>query len=183
ATQFGDDIYLIDVVARAAPNERISPEILRTLQLPLASGRTVPLMQLASVDYGQELPLIWRRDRLPTLTVQADVTPGVQPATVAQALQDKIGEVNRALPQGYHIALGGTVEESALSQASVAAVVPMMLLLMMIILMVQLQSFQRLFLVLSVAPLGLVGVVAALLAANKPLGFVAILGVIALIGM
>jgi multidrug efflux pump len=182
-TQVRDGIYLIDIVARAAADERISPAALRTLQIPLPSGRTVPLMQLASVAYGQELPLIWRRDRLPTLTVRADVTPGVQPATVAQALDAKIAELNRGLREGYRVVLGGTVEESAKSQASIAAVVPLMLLLMAIILMLQLQSFQRLFLVLSVAPLGLVGVVAALLVANKPLGFVAILGVIALIGM
>ncbi len=182
-TQVRDGIYLIDVVARSIAEERVSPATLRTLQIPLPGGRTVPLMQLASVDYGQELPLIWRRDRLPTLTVQADVTPGIQPATVAQALQSKIGEINRALAHGYRIELGGTVEESAKSQASIAAVVPLMLLLMATILMLQLQSFQRLFLVLSVAPLGLIGVVAALLVAQKPLGFVAILGVIALIGM
>ena len=94
-TQVRDSIYLIDVVARAADEERISPAALRTLQIPLASGRTVPLMQLASIDYDQELPLIWRRDRLPTLTVQADVTPpGVQPKTVAQALTAKM--VSRA---------------------------------------------------------------------------------------
>jgi multidrug efflux pump subunit AcrB len=182
-TQVRDGIYLIDVVARAAADERISPATLRTLQIPLAGGRTVPLMQLAAVDYGQELPLIWRRDRLPTLTVQADVTPGVQPATVAQALNAKIAELNQALREGYRVVLGGTVEESAKSQASIAAVVPLMLLLMATLLMLQLQSFQRLFLVLSVAPLGLIGVVAALMIAQKPLGFVAILGVIALIGM
>ncbi|HEY0439138.1 MAG TPA: efflux RND transporter permease subunit [Xanthobacteraceae bacterium] len=182
-TQLRDGIYLIDVVARAAPEDRISASTLRTLQIPLANGRTVPLMQIASVDYGQELPLIWRRDRLPTLTVQGDVIGNVQPATVVQALQGRIDELNRTLPDRYRIALGGTVEESTQSQASVAAVVPLMLLLMMAILMIQLQSFQRLFLVLSVAPLGLIGVVAALLLAGKPLGFVAILGVIALIGM
>ena len=182
-TQLRDGIYLIDVVARAAPEDRISASTLRTLQIPLANGRTVPLMQIASVDYGQELPLIWRRDRLPTLTVQGDVIGNVQPATVVQALQGRIDELNRTLPDRYHIAVGGTVEESTQSQASVAAVVPLMLLLMMAILMIQLQSFQRLFLVLSVAPLGLIGVVAALLLAGKPLGFVAILGVIALIGM
>jgi multidrug efflux pump subunit AcrB len=182
-TQLRDGIYLIDVVARAAPEDRISASTLRTLQIPLANGRTVPLMQIASVDYGQELPLIWRRDRLPTLTVQGDVIGNVQPATVVQALQGRIDELNRTLPDRYRIALGGTVEESTQSQASVAAVVPLMLLLMMAILMIQLQSFQRLFLVLSVAPLGLIGVVAALLLARKPLGFVAILGVIALIGM
>jgi multidrug efflux pump subunit AcrB len=182
-TQVRDGIYLIDIVARAAADERISPTALRTLQIPLAGGRTVPLMQLASVDYGQELPMIWRRDRLPTLTVRADVTPGVQPAAVAQALSAKIAELNHGLGEGYRVVLGGIVEESAKSQASTAAVVPLMLLLMVTMLMLQLHSFQRVFLVLSVAPLGLIGVVAALLVANKPLGFVALLGVIALIGM
>jgi len=182
-TQVRDSIYLIDVVARAADEERISPASLRTLQIPLASGRTVPLMQLASVDYDQELPLIWRRDRLPTLTVRAEVTSGIQAATVAQALSAKVAELNHGLREGYRVVLGGTVEESAKSQASIAAVVPLMLLLMATILMLQLHSFQRLFLVLSVAPLGLIGVVAALIIGNKPLGFVAILGVVALIGM
>ena len=182
-TQIRDSIYLIDVIARAADEERISPSALRTLQIPLASGRTVPLMQLASVDYDLEVPLIWRRDRLPTLTVRAEVTPGVQPATVAQALSAKVAELDHGLREGYHVALGGTVEESAKSQASIAAVVPLMLLLMTTLLMLQLHSFQRLFLVLSVAPLGLIGVVAALIISNKPLGFVAILGVVALIGM
>lgn len=183
-TQVRDGIYLIDVVTRAAPDERISPTVLRTLQIPLPGGNTVPLMQLASVDYGQELPLIWRRDRLPTLTVQAEVMPdGVQPETVAQALSAKIADLDHGLREGYRIVLGGTVEASEKSQASIAAVVPFMLLLIAIILMLQLHSLQRVFLVLSVAPLGLIGVVAALLAAHKPLGFVAILGVVALIGM
>jgi multidrug efflux pump subunit AcrB len=183
-TQVRDGIYLIDVVTRAAADERISPTALRTLQIPLPSGNTVPLMQLASIDYGQELPLIWRRDRLPTLTVQADVTPpGVQPEIVAQALSAKIADLDHGLHEGYRIVLGGTVEASEKSQASIAAVVPLMLLLIVTILMLQLHSFQRVFLVLSVAPLGLIGVVAALLVTNKPLGFVAILGVVALIGM
>src|SRR5262249_6981414 len=182
-TQVRDGIYLIDMVTRAAADERISPTTLRTLQIPLPSGHTVPLMQLASVDYGQELPLIWRRDRLPTLTVQADVGAGVQPETVVQAVSAKVADLNDGLRDGYRVALGGTVEESAKSQASIAAVVPLMLLLMATLLMLQLQSFQRLFLVLSVAPLGLIGVVAALIIGNKPLGFVAILGVVALIGM
>ena len=94
-----------------------------------------------------------------------------------------MAELIASLPGGYRVAVGGTAEESAKSQASVLAVVPLMLALMLILLMVQLQSFQRLFLVLSVAPLGLIGVVLALLLANKPLGFVAILGVLALVGM
>lgn len=182
-TQVRDGIYLIDVVARAGAEDRITPATLRTLQIPLQGGRTVSLMQLASIEYGQELPLIWRRDRKPTLTVQGDVLPGVLPATVVKELAPRIAEINAGLPLGYSVTVGGTEEESAKSQASVAAVVPIMLLLMLTLLMLQLQSFQKLFLVLSVAPLGLIGVVAALLAFGKPLGFVAILGVIALIGM
>lgn len=182
-TQLRDGIYLIDVITRAGTEDRITPATLRTTQVPLPGGRTVALMQLASVEYGQEVPLIWRRDRLPTLTVQADVREGIQPATVVRQLAPKVAALSATLAPGYHITVGGTVEESSKSQASVLAVVPIMLLAMLALLMVQLQSFQRLFLVVSVAPLGLIGVVAALLAFNKPLGFVAILGVIALIGM
>ena len=135
------------------------------------------------IDYGQEYPMVWRRDQRPTVTVQADVAPGVQPATVVRALAPKIAALNASLPEGYHIGVGGSVEESHKAETSVAAVVPFMLILMLSILMIQLQGFSRLFLVLSVVPLGLIGVVAALLLANKPLGFVAILGVLALAGM
>jgi multidrug efflux pump subunit AcrB len=182
-TQVRDGIYLVDVVARAEPEQRVSLGTLRGLQVPLGNGRTVPLAQLASFEYGLEQPIIWRRDRQPTLTVQADLRPGLEAATVVDELAPRIAQFQRDLPQGYNVVVGGTVEESRSSQASVAAVVPIMLLLLLMILMVQLQSFQRLFLVMSVAPLGLVGVVAALLLSARPLGFVAILGVIALIGM
>ncbi len=182
-TQMRDGIYLVDVVARASAEQRMSLATIRTLQVPLPNGQTVPLSQLASVEYGQEFPLIWRRDRQPTLTVQADVAPGVLPATVVDTLAPKFDELNAGLPTGYHVAIGGTVEESGKAQRSVIAVVPLMLLLMLTILMIQLQGFNRLLLVLSVAPLGVIGVVAALLVSGKPLGFVAILGVLALIGM
>ena len=182
-TQVRDDIYLVDVVARATDEQRVSLETLRTLQVPLPSGRTVPLSQFATFDYEQEYPLVWRRDRVPTLTVQADVTPGTLPETVVSALAPAVDALAKSLPPSYRIAVGGTVEESQKSQASVIAVVPAMLLIMLTVLMFQLQSFQRLFLVLSVAPLGLIGVVAALLLSGKPLGFVAILGILALIGM
>ena len=182
-TQMRDDIYLIDVVARATEDERISLGTLRTLQVPLPSGRTVALGQFATFEYGQEYPLVWRRDRVPTLTVRADVDPGVLPATVVDQLEPAIAELNARLPQGYAIALGGIAEESAYSQASVFAVVPLMLLIMLTVLMFHLQSFQRLFMVIAILPLGLIGVVGALLAFNRPLGFVAILGILALIGM
>ncbi len=183
ATQMRSGIYLDDVLVRASAEDRMSLSTIRALQVPLPNGQTVPLSQIASVDYGQEYPTVWRRDRQPTVTVQADVAPGMQAATVVQALAPKIEALNATLRSGYHIAVGGTVEESSKAQASVAAVLPLMLVLILTVLMIQLQSFNRLFLVLSVAPLGLIGVVAALLLADKPLGFVAILGVLALTGM
>jgi multidrug efflux pump len=183
ATQMRSGIYLVDVLVRASAEQRMSLSTIRTLQVPLPNGRTVPLSQIASVDYDQEYPIVWRRDRRPTVTVQADLVPGIQAATVVQALAPKIAALNAALPSGYRVDVGGTVEESSKAQNSVAAVLPMMLVLILTVLMIQLQSFNRLFLVLSVAPLGLLGVVAALLVANKPLGFVAILGVLALTGM
>jgi multidrug efflux pump subunit AcrB len=182
-TQMRDGIYLVDVLARAREEERVSLATLKTLQVPLPDGNTVPLMQVASIGFGQEYPLIWRRDRQPTLTVQAEVVGSVQPATVAQQLAPRIADLNKTLPPGYEIALGGAPEESARSQLSVIAVLPLMLVLMLAVLMVQLRSFQRMFLVLSVAPLGLIGVVGAMLASGKPLGFVALLGVVALVGM
>ena len=141
------------------------------------------MSQIASVEYGQEYPIVWRRDRLPTVTVQADLAPGTQAATVVQSLAPQIAALNASLPSGYHVSVGGSVEESDKAQTSVAAVVPLMLVIMLTVLMVQLQSFSSMFLVLSVAPMGVIGVVAALLLADKPLGFVAILGVLALTGM
>ncbi len=183
ATQLRSGIYLVDVLVRASAEQRMSLSTIRTLQVPLPNGRTVPLSQIASVDYGQEYPIVWRRDRRPTVTVQADTMPGTQAATVVQELEPKIAALTASLPSGYHIAVGGTVEESDKAQASVAAALPLMLVLTLTVLMTQLQSFSRLFLVFSVAPLGLLGVVAALLLADKPLGFVALLGVLALTGM
>jgi multidrug efflux pump len=183
ATQVRSGIYLVDVLVRASADQRMSLSTIRTLQVPLPNGRTVPLTQIASVDYGQEYPIVWRRDRLPTVTVQADVVPGTQAATVVQAAASKIAALNASLPSGYHIDVGGTVEESNKAQTSVIAALPLMLILILTVLMIQLQSFNRLFLVLSVAPLGLIGVVGALLLADKPLGFVALLGVLALTGM
>jgi multidrug efflux pump len=182
-TQVLDDIYLIDVVARATAEERISLPTLRTLQVPLPNGRTVALSQFATFEYEQEYPLVWRRDRVPTLTVRADVAPGVLPESVVTDLAPAIAELNAGLPQDYQIALGGIAEKSAYSRASVFAVVPVMLLIMLTVLMFHLQSFQRLFMVLLILPLGLIGVVAALLVFGRPLGFVAILGILALIGM
>ncbi len=182
-TQIRDDIYLIDVIARAGADERISPATLKTLAIPLPDGKSVPLLQLASIEYGLDWPLIWRRDRLATITVSADLVGAVLPATVIGALRAKMTALQASLPAGYRVQVGGTAEESAKSLRSVAAGLPIAALIMLIVLMVQLQSVSRLFLVLSVAPFGLIGVVLALLIAHKPMGFVAILGIIALVGM
>ncbi len=182
-TQIRDHSYLIDVIARAGEDERMTLSTLRNLKLLLPDDRIVPLMQIATIGYGQEQPLIWRRDRVPTLTVQADIVQGVQPETVVAALAPQIAQFGQTLPSDYHVDLGGSVEESMKSQMSVAAVVPLMLLVMLTILMMQFGSFQLLFLALSAAPLGLIGVVAALLVSGRPLGFIALLGVVALVGM
>lgn len=182
-TQVRDDIYLVNVLGRANDAERGSIETLRNLQLSGGSGQTVPLAAVATFRYELEQPTIWRRARLPTVTVKASVIDEVQPATVVEQLKHSIGEFTAKLPVGYSVTVGGAVEESGKSQAPIVAVVPIMLFVMATVLMIQLQSFHRLFLVFAVAPLALIGVVAALLPSRAPLGFVAILGVLALIGI
>ena len=182
-TQVRDDIYLVNVVVRQEGGQTLSVDTLRTLQLPLPNGRSVPLNQIATFEYTQEYPLVWRRDRTPMLTMQADVAPGALPETAISQIQPAIDKLSADLPSGYRIELGGIAEESAKSSASVFAVVPYMLLLVLTILMFQLRRFERLTIVLSVVPLGLIGVVVALLVSGQPLGFVAILGVLALVGM
>ncbi len=182
-TQIRDSIYLIDVVGRAANIDTLSLETLRQLQLNLPSGASVPLSDVADIAYTIDESYIWRRDRLPTITVQAAPAPGLEAPTVSKLLEPAITQIQKGLPPGALIEIGGSEEKSGQSTSSVVAVVPLMLSVILIILMFQLQSFSRLFLVLSVAPLGLIGVVAAMLTTHTPLGFVAILGVIALTGM
>lgn len=182
-TQIRDSIYLVTVVGRAEAAERDSLETLQNLQLSTGDGRAIPLSSVATLSYIQEHPMIVRRNRVPTLTVSADVLGHLQPATVAADLKPSVDAFAETLPAGYSIAVGGTVESSAESTAPIIAVVPLMLFVMATVLMLQLQSFSRLFLVVAVAPLALIGVVAALLPLGKPLGFVAILGILALIGI
>lgn len=182
-TQVRDDIYLVDVVARANDAERLSIDTLRNLQVPVAGGRAVSLSAFATFEYGQEQPIVWRRDRVPTLTVQADVVPGTLPDEVTTRLAPAVAAFAAGLPRGYRVETGGVVEESARSRASVLAVVPVMLLITLTLLMAQLRSFRRLAVVLAVIPLGLIGVVAALLLSGRPMGFVALLGILSLLGM
>jgi len=182
-TQVRDDIYLVNAVVRATDSERASFATLSSLQVPTPSGRMVPLKQFATIVEDQEFPLVWRRDRVPTLTVRADVNRGVLPDTVVQALAPKVAEFSATLPKAYKIETGGLYEESQTSQGSVFAVVPLMIVLMLLATMVMLVSFRRMLMVVAILPLGLIGVVLSLLVFNRPLGFVAILGILALIGM
>jgi len=182
-TQVRDSIYLVNVVGRATAPERASIDTLRDLQLIGLGGQSVPLGAVATLHYEMEQPTIWRRSRIPTITLKASILDTAQPKTVVDQLAPQVAEFAKGLPAGYSVAIGGAVEESAKSQAPIIAVVPLMLFIMATILMIQLQSFARLFLVFAVAPLALIGVVLALLPSGAPLGFVAILGVLALIGI
>ncbi|MDU8498763.1 efflux RND transporter permease subunit [Pseudomonas syringae] len=182
-TQVRDDIYLINVIGRAEDAERGTPETLQNLQIVTQTGTSIPLLAFANVGYELEQPLVWRRDRKPTITVKGAVRDAIQPTDLVKQLQPEIDKFAAGLPVGYKVATGGTVEESSKAQGPIASVAPLMLFLMATFLMIQLHSIQKMFLVASVAPLGLIGVVLALIPTGTPLGFVAILGVLALIGI
>jgi multidrug efflux pump len=143
----------------------------------------VPLAQIATFTSEFEEGVIWRRNRVPTITVRANLQGNLQAPVVSQQIDEKLTALKADLPFGVNIETGGAVEESAKGGASVAAGVPLFLIAVLTILMIQLQSFSRVFLVLSTAPLGLIGVTVALLLFDKPFGFVAMLGTIALSGM
>lgn len=182
-TQVDDDIYLINVVGRAVDAERSSPETLQNLQILTPGGTSIPLLAFASVRYELEQPLVWRRDRKPTITIKTAVVGEIQPTDLVKLLKPDIDQFAAALPAGYKVATGGTVEESAKAQGPINKVIPLMVFLMATFLMIQLHSVQKMFLVASVAPLGLIGVVLALVPTGTPMGFVAILGILALIGI
>ncbi|SPH23331.1 Swarming motility protein SwrC [Defluviimonas aquaemixtae] len=182
-TELRDAAYLIDIVARGDAVSRQSVEALPDLQLSAANGVTIPLRSVATFSYETEQPVIHQRNRMPTITVKAAIETKDQPDTIVKDLADRVAAFNADLPQGYEAVVGGTVESSADSQAPIAAVVPLMVLIMLTLIMIQMQSFRLSFVVLCVAPLGLIGVVAALVPSGAPLGFVAILGVLALIGI
>lgn len=182
-TQVRDSTYLINIIARSRDSERSSIETLRNMQIPTGNGDAIPLASVVNFHYDLEQPTVIRRSRIPTITIKAGVIGDIMPATIVTELQPQVDEFIAKLPPGYDVVAGGTVEESAKSEAPILAVVPLMAFVMATILMIQLQSFHRLFLVVSVAPLALIGVVAALLPSGAPLGFVAILGVLALVGI
>ena len=174
---------LVDVVIRAVGDERVRLSALQDIAIRTASGRSVPLAQVVKLRYELEDGLIIRRNRLPTVTVRADIRGAVQAPVVTQQISPQLDAVRATLPPGFRIEIGGAIEESAKGESSIKAVMPVMVFLVITLLMIQLQSIGRTVLVLLTAPLGLIGVAIALLAFNVPFGFVANLGVIALFGM
>ena len=171
------------MVARATPAERLDLDRLPSLTISTRNGVAVPLSQIARIKYQYEEPILWRRNRDLVLTVRGDIVDGVQAPDVSNEVAPKLQPIKDALPYGYRIETGGAIEESAKANASLAAVFPAMAVAMLAILMIQLQSFSRLALVFATAPLGIIGATGALLISNRPFGFVALLGMIALAGM
>ncbi len=182
-TQYREGIESIDVIARAVPAERLELDRLPALTIATANGIAVPLLQIARLDYEYEEPILWRRNRDIVLTVRGDIVDNVQAPDVTNEVLPKLQSIKDALPYGYRIETGGAIEESVKANAALIVVFPAMAIAMLSLLMIQLQSFSRLALVFATAPLGLIGATGALLLTNRPFGFVALLGLIALAGM
>jgi len=183
ASQFREDNELIEILIRGTARERETLSMLPSLAIPTVSGRSVPLSQVATLEYGFEEGVIWHRNRMPTVTVRADIYGDQQPASLVQQIEPTLSEVREALPSGYLLEVGGTVEDSSRGQASVNAGMPLFIIVVVSLLMLQLKSFSRSAMVFLTAPLGLIGVALFLLLFGKPFGFVAMLGTIALSGM
>jgi multidrug efflux pump len=156
---------------------------LKDLAIPARNGTAIPITQIAAIDYELEPGIVWRRNRLPTITVRSDLAGDAQGPDVAGRIDRELGALRATLPLGYRIELGGAIEDSLRGQKSIAAGMPLLVITVLTLLMFQLQSFARVFMVVLTAPLGLIGVVLALLAFGKPFGFVAMLGTIALAGI
>ncbi len=182
-TTYRERDQLIGVIVRGTAEERANLALLPSLSVPTASGRSVPLSHIADLEYGFEEGIIWRRNRLPTVTVRADTDGRLQPATIAAEIAPGLQPLRAGLPHGYLLEVGGSVEESAKGQRSVNAGFPLFLVVVLTLLMLQLRSFQRVLIVVLTAPLGLIGVVLFLLVLQVPFGFVAMLGTIAMSGM
>ncbi len=182
-TQVRDGIYLINVVSRAQSADRNSIATLTNLQLSGPSGASIPLASIATFHYELEQPVIWRRDRVPTITIGASIITDTEAPTVDTQLREQVAAFAATLPAGYKVEVGGTAEGATEAQGPIIAAFPLMLFVMATFLMVQLQSFQRLFIVFAIAPFAVIGVVLVLLPTGVPLGFVAVLGVLALSGI
>jgi multidrug efflux pump len=181
--QYRDGDKLIDIVLRQPLEERDALTDLANAYVPTTTGRSIPLGQIAKGSFVWEPGVLWRENRDYAATVQGDIVEGLQGATVTAQLDPLFGTIRAKMPQGYRVEVAGAVEESSKGQGSIAVGAPLMLFIMFTLLMLQLQSFSRSVLVFLTAPLGIAGVAGALLLLNRPFGFVALLGVIALMGM
>ena len=182
-SQYREDNELIEILQRGTPQERKALSLLPSLAVPTDSGRSVALSQVATLEYGFEEGIIWHRNRLPNVTVRADIYGKQQPATLTQQILPTLEPIRAELPDGYLLEVGGTVEDSQRGQKSVNAGVPLFIVVVLTLLMLQLKSFSRSAMVFLTAPLGLIGVTLFLLIFQQPFGFVAMLGTIALAGM
>jgi len=182
-SQYREDNELIEILLRGTVRERQQLALLPSLSVPTDTGQSVALSQIATLKYGFEEGIIWHRDRLPTVTVRADVYGKEQPASIVKQILPTLSDVRAKLPDGYLLDVGGTVEDSARGQNSVNAGIPLFIVVVLGLLMLQLKSFSRSAMVFLTAPLGLIGVTLFLLVFNQPFGFVAMLGTIALSGM
>ena len=181
--QYREGDKLVDIVLRQPLQERQVITDLSNAYMPIAGGKSVPLPQLAKLRFGWEPGILWREGRKFAVTVQGDVVEGLQGPTVTQQVWPQLAELQARMPPDYAIQIAGAQEESNKGTGSIAAGVPVMLFIIFTLLMLQLQSFSRAILVLLTGPLGIAGVAAALLVLDRPFGFVALLGVIALMGM
>lgn len=183
-TQYREGDQLIDIVWRADASERGRLDRLADLPVPTHGGQWIPLAQVAKLEPALEEGIIWRRNRLPTIQVRADLANDrVTAPTVSQQIDPQLDELRRRLPLGYRIEVGGTIEESARNEEAIKAVMPLMIVAVVTLLMIQLQSIKLMLMALLTAPLGLIGVALSLYVLSAPYGFVANLGVIALMGM
>ncbi|SCY11925.1 efflux RND transporter permease subunit [Pseudomonas sp. NFACC37-1] len=182
-SQYREDNELIEILLRGTVHERTELSLLPSLAVPTENGRSVALSQIATLEYGFEEGVIWHRNRLPSVTVRADIYGKEQPATLVQQIFPTLEPIRAELPDGYLLEVGGTVEDSARGQKSVNAGVPLFIVVVLTLLMLQLRSFSRTAMVFLTAPLGLIGVTLFLLVFRQPFGFVAMLGTIALSGM
>ncbi len=173
----------IEMLLRGQAQDRAQLEQLSSLAMPVGNGENITLSQVATLEYGFEDGIIWHRDRLPTVTVRADIGDGMQPLDVVKQIQPTLDGIRSALPSGYLLETGGTVEDSARGQDSIKAGLPLFLVVVATLLMLQLRSFSRAAMVLVTAPLGIIGATLFLLIFRVPFGFVAMLGTIALAGM
>ncbi|WP_338921927.1 efflux RND transporter permease subunit [Pseudomonas silesiensis] len=182
-SQYREDNELIEILLRGTVHERTELSLLPSLAVPTDNGRSVALSQIATLEYGFEEGIIWHRNRLPNVTVRADIYGKEQPATLVQQIMPTLDPIRAELPDGYLLDVGGTVEDSARGQNSVKAGVPLFIVVVLTLLMLQLRSFSRTVMVFLTAPLGLIGVTLFLMVFRQPFGFVAMLGTIALSGM